>query len=235
MLQRLLYQPEKGRTCEEQAEVRLRPRCRKKNARQQPPSTETTATQEQLGAPTWLLVGQREARRAGHHGRAGAAQELGQRRPQRPRSSSSCRGLKAPCPTPGPGPRPRLPPGQRASPRRGQLAFPEPQRAPSRLSPLDIAPVRQEIIEHPETSSRLQVPEAHGGGGGSGAADTLRTGPNPTAAQKGPAPPAPALYRGWIPPQGHAHVSVRRNEPGSSSGGVGRASAGCAAGWASGA
>lgn len=175
MLQRLLYQPEKGRTCEEQAEVSPRPRCTQKDAKQQPPSTETTAPQQQLGAPARLLLGQRgalrkmrEARRAGHHGRARVAQELGQLRAMPPAAAlqqqlpgtetHACR--KAPPRRPGPGPRP--PAGQRASP--------EPQHSPSRLSPLDIAPVSQEIIEDSETSSGLKVPEAHDG---SGAANRL--------------------------------------------------------------
>lgn len=65
----------------------------------------------------------------------------------------------APCEgAPGP-----VPSGLRASPRpgRAQLASPKAQHSPSRFSPLDIASVSQEIIEDPEASGGLKVPEAH--------------------------------------------------------------------------
>lgn len=78
-------------------------------------------------------------------------------------------------------------------------ASPEPQRSPSRLSPLDIAPVSQEIIEDPEAGSGLKVPEAHDGGG---AAHTLPPAPRARPPRKEAQQPLRRLYiAAGIPPR----------------------------------
>lgn len=98
----------------------------------------------------------------------------------------------------GPAPPPRL------------EASPVPARPPAARppSPLDVALIGQEIVEDPEASGGLEVPEAHGGSGAPHAPTR-----SPAAAQRGPVPPAPALYSGGIPPphRTRAYRSARRD------------------------
>lgn len=125
-------------------------------------------------------------------GRPGDRLEHGHVRLRRHEPAATVTQASAPGPSPGPagryrplarppsrGPRPQALPTRRPGARGSQRGKPRPRPAPrARPSPLDVAPVRQVIVEHLEAGSAPQIPEPHGA--------ARRGAARSAAAEKGP-------------------------------------------------